>query len=212
MILRPNTIDGGRERQDGSGSAQPESGAIDTAFGWFLVYQGERARPTIGATAGKEPMMGRRTWIVIGSLTGLVAGPALVAVTGVLLGDPGGLAFRDQGVPALVISGSAGVVLGAFVTSRVAFTTPRRTALLGTVCGTFLGAAAMGSLFLAAEVAGDDWPQGLSAFLTGAILGAVVGGILGGALGFAQGGIPAAGRPPRPFRPRHTSDSLRDVR
>ena len=51
-----------------------------------------------------------------------------------------------------------------------------------------LGAAATGSLFLFVAVMGDDWPQGLSAFVTGAILGAVMGGILGGVIGFVQGG------------------------
>jgi uncharacterized protein YcfJ len=59
----------------------------------------------------------------------------------------------------------------------------------------------MGSLFLFAEVIGDDWPQGLSAFVTGAILGAVVGGILG------RGDRFRAGR-----GARYVSTSLRDVR
>jgi hypothetical protein len=60
--------------------------------------------------------------------------------------------------------------------------TPRRRAFLGTVCGSILGAAAMGSLFLAIEVASIDWPHGLSAFVTGGIIGAVAGGLLGGVI------------------------------
>lgn len=125
----------------------------------------------------------KRSWTVLGSLTGLVVCPTLVALSAVLIHDLRGTVLQDQGVPALVISGAIGIALGAFVTPRVARSTPRRMMVVGAVCGTILGAAAMGSLFLAVEVAGDDWPHGLSAFLTGAVLGAVVGGFLGGVIG-----------------------------
>jgi hypothetical protein len=138
----------------------------------------------------------KRSWTVLGSLTGLVVCPALVALSAVLIHDLRGTVLQDQGVPALVISGAVGIALGAFVTTRVARATPRRMALLGAVCGTILGAAAMGSLFLFVEVMGDDWPQGLSAFVTGAILGAVVGGNLGGVIGFVQGGERVTSRLP----------------
>ena len=130
--------------------------------------------------------MQHRTWTMVGSLTGLVVCAVLVAVAPVFVRDLRGTTFEDLAVPALLVSGAVGVVLGGFVASHVARTTPRRMAVLGAVCGAILGAAAMGSLFLAVEVAGDDWPHGLSAFVTGGIFGAVVGGFLGGVIGFVQ--------------------------
>jgi hypothetical protein len=132
--------------------------------------------------------MNRRPWIVLGSLTGLVACPAIIGLTAILVRDLRGPVTRYQGVPTLVITGVAGIALGAYVTSRMTrVVTSRRLALLGAVFGTVLGAAAMGSLFLAVEVTGDDWPHGLSAFVTGGIFGAVVGGFLGGVIGFVHG-------------------------
>jgi hypothetical protein len=128
----------------------------------------------------------KRSWNVVGSLAGLVASPAFVAVAAVLVRDLRGPILRDQGVPALLVSGAAGIVVGGVVASRAVWVTPRRMATFGAVCGSILGAAAMGSLFLAVEVAGDDWPNGLSAFVTGGIVGAVVGGFLGGVIGFVQ--------------------------
>lgn len=129
----------------------------------------------------------KRSWTVVGSLTGLVVCPALVALTAVLVHDARGLVFGDRGMPAILpVSGAVGIGVGAFLTSRVVVT-PRRLAILGSIFGTVLGAAAMGSLFLFVEVMGDDWPHGLSAFVTGAILGAVLGGILEGVIGFVQG-------------------------
>ena len=130
--------------------------------------------------------MHSRSWIVIGSLTGAVACPALVAIAAVLVHDLRGSVFDQQGVPALLISGTAGILIGGLIASRVSRPTPRRMAFLGAACGSILGAAAMGTLFLAIEVAGDDWPHGLSAFVTGGILGAVVGGSLGGVIGTVQ--------------------------
>ena len=131
--------------------------------------------------------MKRRTWIVVGSLTGFVAVPTLVATAAILMHDLRGPVFGDLGVAALFVGGAAGIVLGGFVASHTVGTTQRRLALLGAVCGAVLGAAAMGSVFLAVEVTGDDWPHGLAAFVTGGIIGAVVGGFLGGVLGFVQG-------------------------
>ena len=130
----------------------------------------------------------KRSWTVVGSLTGLVVCPALVALAAVLVHDARGPVFGDQtATPLLLVSGAVGIVVGAFLTSRVVRVTPRRLAILGSICGAVLGATAVGSLFLFLEVIGEDWPQGLSAFVTGAILGAVVGGILGGVIGFVQG-------------------------
>jgi hypothetical protein len=138
----------------------------------------------------------KRSWTVVGSLTGLVVCPALVAIAAVLVHDLRGPVFDDQGVPALLVSGAAGIVAGAFLTSRMMRVTPQRLAILGSISGAVLGASAMGSLFLFVTVMGDDWPQGLSAFVTGAILGAVLGGILGGVIGFVQGGERATPRLP----------------
>jgi hypothetical protein len=109
----------------------------------------------------------RRPWIVLGSLTGLVACPTLVALTAVLVRDLPGPVFEDQGVPVLMVGGAAGILIGGLVASRLAKESPQRMALLGAVCLAILGAAAVGSLFLAVVVAGDDWPDGLSAFVTG---------------------------------------------
>ena len=127
--------------------------------------------------------MQSRSWIVIGSLTRAVACPALVAIAAVLVHDLRGPVFDHQGVPALLISGTAGILIGGLIASRVARPTARRMAFLGAACGSILGAVAMGMLFLAIEVAGDDWPHGLSAFVTGGIIGAVAGGLLGGVIG-----------------------------
>ena len=149
--------------------------------------------------------MNRRSWIVIESLTGAVACPALVAIAAVFVHDLRGPVFDQQGVPALLVSGPAGILIGGFVASRVARMTPQHTTLLGAVCGSILGAAAMGSLFLAVEVAGDDWPHGLSAFVTGGSIGAVVGGFLGGVIGSAQ--VDPPGRWSRPGARRYPSAS-----
>jgi hypothetical protein len=139
----------------------------------------------------------KRPWIVIGALTGLMVCPALVALTAVLVHDLRGPVFGDRGAsPLLLISGAVGIAVGAFLTSRVIRVTPRRLAILGSISGAVLGATAMGSLFLFVEVMGDDWPQGLSAFVTGAILGAALGGILGGVIGFVQGGEHVTSRLP----------------
>lgn len=140
----------------------------------------------------------KRSWTVVGSLTGLVVCPVLVALTALLVHDAGGSVFGDQEVPALVlVSAAVGIAAGAFLTSRVVrVVTPRRLAILGSISGAVLGATAMGSLFLFVEVMGDDWPQGLSAFVTGAILGAVLGGFLGGVIGFVQGGERVTSRLP----------------
>ena len=139
----------------------------------------------------------KRSWTVVGSLTGLVLCPALVALTAVLVHDARGPVFGDRAAsPLLLVSGAVGIAAGGFLTSRVVRVTPRRLAILGSISGAVLGATAMGSLFLFVEVMGDDWPQGLSAFVTGAILGTVVGGILGGVIGFVQGGERATSRLP----------------
>lgn len=138
----------------------------------------------------------KRSWTVVGSLTGLVVCPALVALTAVLVHDARRLVLWDRGMPALLVSGAVGITAGAFLTSRVAEVTPRRLAIFGSISGAVLGATAMGSLFLFVEVMGDDWPQGLSAFVTGAILGAVLGGVLGGVIGFVQGGVAVTSRVP----------------
>jgi len=155
--------------------------------------------------AERSDLMKRRPWIVLGSLTGLVACPTLVALAAVLVRDLRGPVFEDQGLPVLMVSGAAGILIGGVVASRVAMESPQRMALLGAVCGSTLGAAAIGSLFLAVVVAGDDWPDGLSVFLTGATIGALMGGLLGGVVGFVQGDASGA---------RHASaaTSLRDVR
>ena len=128
-----------------------------------------------------------RSWIVLGSLSGLVICPVLVALAAVLVRDLRDPVFQDQGIPMLVISGTIGIVLGGFVTSRVVRPTPRRLTLLGSLSGSVLGAAALGSLFLLAQASGSDGSHGLAAFLIGASVGAVAGGILGGVIGFAQG-------------------------
>jgi hypothetical protein len=139
----------------------------------------------------------KRSWTVVGSLTGLVVCPALVALTAVLVHDLRGPVFGDRGAsPLLLISGAVGIAVGALLTSRVIRVTPRRLAILGSISGAVLGAATMGSLFLFVEVMGEDWPQGLSAFATGAILGAALGGILGGVIGFVQGGEHVTSRLP----------------
>ena len=130
--------------------------------------------------------MQRRSWIVIGSLSGAVACPALVAIAAVLVHDLRGPVFDVQGMPALLVSGAAGILIGGFVASRAASMSPRRKAFLGAACGSILGAAAMGSLFLAIEVASADWPHGLSAFVTSSIIGGVAGGLLGGLIGSLQ--------------------------
>jgi hypothetical protein len=101
--------------------------------------------------------------------------------------------FIDQGVPALALSGPCGVVLGGLVTRRLLKPTPRRLALLGSVGGAVVGATALGSVFLAVEVTGPDWPNGLAAFLAGSAVGASIGGIFGGVLGYARGDA-ASGR------------------
>lgn len=157
--------------------------------------------------------MQRRPWIVLGSLTGLVACPTLVALTAVLVRDLRGPVFSDRGMPALIVSGAVGIALGAFVASRmVRVVTSRRLALLGVVSGAVLGAAATGSLTLVVVVAGDGWPNGLSVFLTGALIGAVLGGFLGGVLGFVQGDPSGAERPAPASAGQPRSASLRDVR
>jgi hypothetical protein len=139
----------------------------------------------------------KRSWTVVGSLTGLVVCPALVSLTAVLVHDLRGPVFGNQGLLViLLVSGAVGIAAGAFLTSRMVRVTPRRLALLGSISGAVLGASAMGSLFLFVTVMGDDWAQGLSAFVTGAILGAVLGGILGGVIGFVQGGERATPRLP----------------
>ena len=130
--------------------------------------------------------MKRRTWIVVGSLTGFLAVPALVAVAAVLVRYLRGPVFGDLAAAAMFIAGAAGILIGGFVASRVSRAAPRRLATFGAVCGAILGAAVMGSLFLAVEVTGDDWPHGLAAFVTGGIIGASVGGLLGGFIGFGQ--------------------------
>ncbi|HEX6581748.1 MAG TPA: hypothetical protein VF195_12870 [Actinomycetota bacterium] len=144
-------------------------------------------------------LMKRRSWIVAGSLTGLVACSALVALAPVLVRDLRGPVYGDLALPALLVSGAAGIFFGGIVASRTVGTTPRRIALLGAACGAILGAVATGSVFLAVEVAGDDWPHGLAAFVTGGIIGAVVGGFLGGAIGIVQVDSPAVdeGHAPR---------------
>lgn len=55
--------------------------------------------------------------------------------------------------------------------------------VFGALCGAAVGAAAGGSLFLFVEVTGENWPQGLSAFVTGAIVGGFAGLVVGGLLG-----------------------------
>jgi hypothetical protein len=153
-----------------------------------------------------------RSWTVVGALTGLVVCPALVALTVLLVHVAGGPVFGDQEVPALLlVSTAVGIAAGAVLTSRVVrVESPRRLAILGSISVAVLGATVMGSLFLFVEVMGDDWPQGLSAFVTGAILGAVLGGFLGGVIGFVQGG--ERGTTPAPTSTRHVTTSLRDVR
>jgi hypothetical protein len=155
--------------------------------------------------------MKRRTWIVLGSLTGLLTGPVIVLLAAVLVRDLRGPVFQAQGVPALVISGAAGVVLGAFVTARIVPATPRRAALLGAISGFLFGAFALGSLFLAIEVTGSDWPQGLSAFLTGAIPGGALGGVFGGMAGFSRAQAPPGGGARSP-QTRSARASRLDVR
>lgn len=130
--------------------------------------------------------MHRRTWIVMGSLAGTVGCPGLVLLAALIAPDLGGPIFRDQGVPALLVSGAAGIVLGGFLAWRATRGSARRLATLGAVSGSVLGAALMGSFFLAVEVTGPDWPHGLAAFVTGAIAGASLGGIVGGAVGFSS--------------------------
>jgi hypothetical protein len=164
--------------------------ATDAHVGRFSAYPPVRGGSTIAVTTKANDqevgLMKRRSWIVIGSLTGAVASPALVAIAAVLVHDLREPVFDDQGVPALLICGAAGILIGGFVASRVASMTSQRMAFLGAVCGSILGAATMGSLFLAIEVATADWPLGLSAFVTGSLIGAVVGGFLGGVIGSVQ--------------------------
>jgi hypothetical protein len=79
--------------------------------------------------------MKRRSWIVIGSLTGVVACPSLVAIAAVLVHDLRGPVFDDKAVPVLLASGAAGMTAGAFLTSRVVRVTPRRLAIFGSISG-----------------------------------------------------------------------------
>lgn len=130
----------------------------------------------------------KRSGIVLGSLTGLVLCPALVAMTAVLVPDLRGPIFQDQGVLVLLASSAIGVVVGALVMSRMTRMKQRRRTVLGAITGAVLGAAVMGTSVLIVVVMGDGWPHGLSAFVTGAIFGAVLGGFLGGVIGFVQGG------------------------
>lgn len=131
--------------------------------------------------------MHRRTWIVVGSLAGLVGCPGLVLLAALSVPGLAGPILRGQGVPALLISGAAGLVLGGFLAWRATLGSPRRVAMLGAVSGAVLGAVLVGSFFLAVEVTGPDWPHGLAASVTGAIAGAALGGIAGGAAGFSSG-------------------------
>lgn len=59
--------------------------------------------------------------------------------------------------------------------------------VFGALYGAALGAVAGGSVFLYVEVTGEDWPQGLPAFVTGAIMGGFAGLVVGGLLGWSRG-------------------------
>jgi len=84
--------------------------------------------------------------------------------------------------------GMGGLLLGGFLGSRALRMTRRVRTGFGALCGAAVGAAAGGSLFLLAEVAGEDWPHGLAAFVTGAIVGGLAGLAVGGLLGARAAG------------------------
>jgi hypothetical protein len=123
------------------------------------------------------------SWIVVGALAGFVTATVLVALTAVLVDELRDVVFHDQLVLVLFVPGTAGLVLGGAAASRAVRSTPGVQILFASLSGGVLGAAAAGSLFLAAVVAGDGWPDGLQAFLTGAVVGGVIGAFLGGMLG-----------------------------
>ena len=132
-------------------------------------------------------------WILIGAVAGLVAVPTLVALTAVLvrgLRDP---LFDDHPLAALVVTGTAGLAIGAAVASRALRGSPRVMVLFGSLAGAVVGAAAAGSLALWIEVSDTEWPSGMAAFITGAIVGAIVGGLAGGVLASTRANLPAAG-------------------
>ena len=81
---------------------------------------------------------GSTSWIVVGALAGLVAVPTLVAVTAVLVHDLRDLVSEEQAIPALVVSATAGLVIGAAMASRALRGSLSMT-LFDSVCGAVLG-------------------------------------------------------------------------
>lgn len=143
--------------------------------------------------------MRRGTWIVVTALAGLVACPMVVMLLAVALPPAQrDLVFTNGGVPVLVITGVLGVAIGAIVGARLTRMTPRRQTIAGAVCGTLIGAALMGILFLVIAVitvANGGWPDGGRIIVTGAIIGAFSGGLLGGAIAYAEGEPPKGATP-----------------
>ena len=153
--------------------------------------------------------MHRRTWIVVGSLAWAVGMLGLLLLVALTVPDLRGPIFRDQGVPALLVSGAAGLVVGGFLAWRAIRGPARLLAVLGAASGSLLGAAIVGSFFLAVEVTGPDWPHGLAAFVTGAIAGATLGAMIGGAAGFSSGRAATEASGPTAG---HAATSRRDAR
>ena len=128
------------------------------------------------------------SWMVLGALAGLVTVPTLVAATAVLAHDLRDFVFQDRAAAVLVVTGTAGLVIGGAAASRALRSTPRVMTLFATISGAVLGAVVLGSLFLWIEVTGPDWPHGLAAFVLGALFGTVLGGAIGGTVGHAAQG------------------------
>ena len=133
------------------------------------------------------------SWILIGAVAGLLTVPTLAALTTVLVRDLRDPVLEDHPLAALVATGTAGLLIGAATASRALRSSRGVMIVFGSLAGAALGAASAGSLALWIEVSGSDWPSGMAAFVTGAIMGAVVGGAAGGVLASARVTSPTIG-------------------
>jgi len=134
-------------------------------------------------------------WIVFGALAGAIFAIAVLMAPPLMpdldLRDvaPWQLVFYgDSTLLWLIGCGVGGLFLGGFLGSRALRMTRRVRTGFGALCGAAVGVAAGGSLFLFVEVAGEDWPSGLAAFVTGAIVGGFAGLVVGGLLGARTAG------------------------
>jgi hypothetical protein len=154
---------------------------------------------------------GRSGWIVSGGLAGAFLFVGILALLLVVRfpltpsWECGHVGSLDCLAPPISF-GVAGLLLGGFLGSHVLGISRRLRLGFGSVSGAVIGAVAGGSFALAVEVSGRDWPSGLAAFVTGAMMG--------GAIGLVIGWVTAKGsdRTPSPVRPRSRYGSRRRAR